>query len=83
MGTCSTCRFSEHFVGVDVLGCERRGNICRRNAPIGEGIARWPMVREEDWCGEYSVTLEAAFVPEPEVPSVCSAVSSSLLRGNR
>ena len=47
--TCRTCRY---FVERANDTCLPR---CHRNAPIRDvrGLAVWPMIMEDDWCGEY------------------------------
>lgn len=63
LDTCSSCRF---FARHDSSqgACRRRGpvviSISEQNYSTGEqpkmvSMSVWPMIGEEDWCGEYEV----------------------------
>ena len=54
--SCADCRF---FQGDDYRGSEGEPvppdtGECRRHAPRpGDGVAKWPKVDRNDWCGGY------------------------------
>jgi hypothetical protein len=74
---CINCRFYDRRHARPIDGKAPLWGQCRRQAPqlnpnpinakayIVEGI--WPLVRDDDWCGEWKVILRAEeWLPEPE-----------------
>lgn len=57
--TCLTCKFSHG---------QSEGLECRRNPPLGD--ERFPLVRDNQWCGEYSDSPQN--VASVEAPSIVS-----------
>lgn len=57
--TCSTCLY--FLPQVPPLFWEHAGE-CRRHAPrpLGPPVQCWPLVRPEDWCGEWQKSEAAA-----------------------
>lgn len=50
---CANCHFSTgHVEGhPDAFNCRRRAPIIDHTKPLGP--AQWPLVKADDWCGEY------------------------------
>jgi hypothetical protein len=46
---CKNCKYFKPYSAEDDRG------ECRKHAPIisVHGLSRWPLVREEEWCGDF------------------------------
>jgi hypothetical protein len=56
---CYSCRYWHRVGNLDEA--DQRGQIlgqCRRNAPAGDTLTRWPDAWSKEWCGEYEVLKE-------------------------
>ena len=71
---CINCRFYDRRHAKPLDGKAPLWGQCRRHAPrlnpvtakayVVEGI--WPLVRDDDWCGEWKIILRAEeWLPEP------------------
>lgn len=55
VGTCATCLFYNDHDATDYNG------QCRRMPPTG--MRQWPLVKNDDWCGEYKTTAKSPNAP--------------------
>ncbi len=58
--TCKGCRFYEPPADIED---DARG-LCRVRAPQNAANSRWPMVLDDDWCGEWASLPVVASGPE-------------------
>jgi hypothetical protein len=62
-GSCKDCFYFEPFGTQGLVAQKRPTGKCRRNAPTPSFVSgvrtvrrdpdNWPVVAEDDWCGEY------------------------------
>jgi hypothetical protein len=76
---CINCRFYDRRHAKPLDGKAPLWGQCRRHAPqlnpnpltakayVVEGI--WPLVRDDDWCGEWKVIVYVADESQPEAPA--------------
>ena len=77
MEKCINCRFYDRRHAKPLDGKAPLWGQCRRHAPhlnpvtakayVVEGI--WPLVRDDDWCGEWKILLFEAEGSHPDAPA--------------
>jgi hypothetical protein len=75
---CINCRFYDRRHARPLDGKAPLWGQCRRHAPhlnpvtakayVVEGI--WPLVRDDDWCGEWKVVIREAEGSYPDAPAL-------------
>ena len=75
---CINCRFYDRRHAKPLDGKAPLWGQCRRHAPmlnpvtakayVVEGI--WPLVRDDDWCGEWKILLHECEGSQPDAPAV-------------
>ena len=77
---CINCRFYDRRHAKPLDGKAPLWGQCRRHAPhlnpvtakayVVEGI--WPLVRDDDWCGEWKILLFEAEGSHPDAPALAA-----------
>jgi hypothetical protein len=87
MQKCVTCNFYDRRNARGVDGRASRAGQCRRSAPMLspqttksyqiEGV--WPMVRDDDWCGEWKILPRRPAMPSAHQAAVAAVASITAL----
>ena len=90
---CINCRFYDRRHAKPLDGKAPLWGQCRRHAPqlnpnpinaksyLVEGI--WPLVRDDDWCGEWKVIVHITEDSEPEAPAAADDLPPIATSGDK
>jgi len=77
---CINCRFYDRRHARPLDGKAQLWGQCRRHAPhlnpvtakayVVEGI--WPLVRDDDWCGEWKILIRESEGSQPDEPALAA-----------